>query len=302
MFYVKIIKNKGYGVGKTNYIIFDLEFNSTKNTKTSRFINEIIEIGAVKLDETLAEVDCFSCTVKPHFSKKLNPYVKKLTNITEELLKDSCDFQTVSSQFEDWCGSDENTVFLSWSDTDLHVLFENYNQLLGRESIDLISNYLDLQKYIEMFIPRENNNQISLKAAAAHYKISTDSLTLHRACDDSRLCGLLLKQTFDKQKFLSIIRNINNHEFYKKLIFKPYIITDLKSENIDKNSVDIHCPVCDEKIKFNAKFNKKTKAFTSVLKCKNCKNKIAYTVRFKKLYDKISTNVKVKEIKQQERH
>jgi inhibitor of KinA sporulation pathway (predicted exonuclease) len=83
LFYVKIIKNIGFGVGKTNYIIFDLEFNSTKNTKTSRFINEIIEIGAVKLDETLQEVDCFSCTVKPHFSKKLNPYVKKLTNITE---------------------------------------------------------------------------------------------------------------------------------------------------------------------------------------------------------------------------
>ncbi len=283
-------------MGKTNYIIFDLEFNSTKNTKTERFINEIIEIGAVKLDETLDEVDCFSCTVKPHFSKKLNPYVKKLTNITEELLKDSDDFYTVSRKFEDWCDADENTVFLSWSDTDLHVLFENYNQLLGLESIELINNYLDLQKYIELFIPRENNNQISLKAAATHYEISTDSLTLHRACDDSRLCGLLLKRTFDKSKFLSITRSINNPEFYKKLVFKPYIITDLKAEKIDKNSIKISCPVCNERIKFNAKLNKKTKAFSSVLKCKNCKKKIAYTVRLKKLYDKISTNIKVKEI------
>lgn len=283
-------------MGKTNYIIFDLEFNSTKNTKTSRFINEIIEIGAVKLDENLTEIDCFSCTVKPHFSKKLNPYVKKLTNITEELLKDADDFYTVSTKFEDWCKADENTVFLSWSDTDLHVLFENYNQLLGHENIELISNYLDLQKYIEQFIPRENNNQISLKAAAAHYQISTDSLTLHRACDDSRLCGLLLKRTYDKQKFLSIIKNINNHEFYKRLVFKPFVITDLKAENIDKNSVKISCPVCNEKIKFNAKLNKKTKAFSSVLKCKNCKKKIAYTVRFKKLFDKISTNIKTKEI------
>ena len=38
------------------YIILDLEWNSAYSVKESRFINEIIEIGAVKLDENLNEI------------------------------------------------------------------------------------------------------------------------------------------------------------------------------------------------------------------------------------------------------
>ena len=36
-----------------NFIIFDLEWNNAYNYKLKRGMNEIIEIGAVKLDENL---------------------------------------------------------------------------------------------------------------------------------------------------------------------------------------------------------------------------------------------------------
>ena len=52
----------------TNFIIFDLEFNSVKIPDTDKHINEIIEIGAVKLDSNLNEIGSFNSTVKPQFS------------------------------------------------------------------------------------------------------------------------------------------------------------------------------------------------------------------------------------------
>ena len=58
------------------YIIFDLEFNSGKNRLTDKNLNEIIEIGAVKLDSNLIEESSFSVTVKPNLTVKLNKYVQ----------------------------------------------------------------------------------------------------------------------------------------------------------------------------------------------------------------------------------
>ncbi len=233
--------------------------------------------------------------VKPIFSKKLNSFVKKLTHITDSQLKKSKDFKTVIQSFIDWCNPDENTVFLTWSDTDLHVLVENYKAILKKDSVDFIYNYADLQRFVQNFIKTENNNQISLKTAADYYQINTDNFALHRAEDDSRVCGKILGSSYEKEVFEKHIRNVSDPNFYKKLLFKPYSISDLKAEGIDKDKIFFECPVCKEKIKFNGKYNPKIKAFTNITRCNNCKKKIAVTFRFKKSYDKISISSRAKE-------
>ena len=53
-----------------NFIIFDLEWNNAYNYKLKRGMNEIIEIGAVKLDENLKVIDTFKQLIKPKLSKK----------------------------------------------------------------------------------------------------------------------------------------------------------------------------------------------------------------------------------------
>ncbi len=47
-----------------NYIIMDLEWNNTYCKKKKGFMNEIIEIGAVKLNSNLDIVDTFSVFIK----------------------------------------------------------------------------------------------------------------------------------------------------------------------------------------------------------------------------------------------
>ena len=279
----------------TNYIILDLEFNSTKIPQTDEHINEIIEIGAVKLNDRFIEIDSFSSMVKPKFSKKLNTFVKKLTHITDSQLKKSKDFETVINDFINWSNPDEDTVFLTWSDTDLHVLVENYKGILKLDKVDFIKNYADLQKYIQTFIKTENNNQISLKSAADYYKINTDNFSLHRAEDDSRICGRILGSSYEQEAFQKHIRNVSDPSFYQKLLFKPYSISDLKAEGIDKDKLFFECPICKNNIKFSGKYNTKIKAFTSITRCNNCKKKIAVTFRFKKSYDKITVSSKARE-------
>lgn len=281
----------------TNFIIFDLEFNSTKIPNKDKNINEIIEIGAIKLNEKLKEVDCFSMTVRPKYTKKLNPYTKKLTHITEEELNKSKDFSSVIELFKVWCGNKENIVFLSWSDTDLHVIAENYFEYLKMSKVDLIKNYSDLQKYISNFIKTENNNQISLKTAAEFYKINTESFSLHRAMDDSRVCGEMLSKSYNKELFKKYIKEIDNENFYKRLLFKSYSINNLKDESIKPEMLLFNCPICNNQLKFNGKFSKLKNAFTDNIKCDKCNKNIGVTIKFKMTFDGVKTNVFAREIK-----
>lgn len=279
----------------TNYIIFDLEFNSTKIPGSDKHINEIIEIGAVKLDNSLNEVGSFTSMVKPVFSKKLNSYVKKLTHIHYNELIKSDKFNVVINNFIKWCNIDNDTVFITWSDTDLHVLVENYNEILKLERVDFIKNYTDLQKYVSCFCKSENNNQISLKSAAEFYKIDTKNFSLHRAEDDSRVCAEILNISYDEILFSKYIKNISNGDFYKRLMFKPYIISDLEAEEIDKSSLYFDCPVCKTKLSFSGKYNPRIKAFSNIIKCSVCKRKIAVFFRFKKTFESIKIEKHAKE-------
>lgn len=283
----------------TNYIIFDLEFNSTKLPNQDKTINEIIEIGAVKLDKSLTEIDSFSMTVRPKYTNKLNPFTKKLTHITEEELNKSNKFSTVIQLFKNWCENTDETVFLSWSDTDLHVLAENYAEFLNNEAVDFIKKYADLQRYISNFIKTENNNQISLKSAAEFYNINSDNFSLHRATDDSRVCSLILHKSYKKQLFSKYIRKIDNKTFYKRLLFKAYSINDINNAAIKPEMLLFKCPACNNELKFKGKFSNKIKAFTGKIKCNKCNKNIGVTIRIKMTFDGIKTNIYAREIKKQ---
>lgn len=66
------------------YIIMDLEWNNAFVHRTKSFMNEIIEVGAVMLNEELEEISEFSCFVKSRIGKKIRSNIKKLTHITND--------------------------------------------------------------------------------------------------------------------------------------------------------------------------------------------------------------------------
>ena len=68
-----------------NYIVVDFEWNQGMGARKGgmhRLPFEIIEIGAVMLDEDLNEIDRFSQTVRPKIYRKLHRITGELTGMT----------------------------------------------------------------------------------------------------------------------------------------------------------------------------------------------------------------------------
>ena len=69
------------------YIVFDLEWNQGYSSKEESYKSlpfEIIEIGAVKLDESFNIIDSFHRIIKPVVYTELFKYTRELIPLTEK--------------------------------------------------------------------------------------------------------------------------------------------------------------------------------------------------------------------------
>ena len=112
-----------------NYIVLDLEWNQSADGKAytnSRIPFEIIQIGAVKLDENFSEISQFDRYIRPAVYTKLHDKVQEILNVTiEELTCIGHDFTDVANDFIRWCGDDY--IFCTWGQTDLTELQRNFD-------------------------------------------------------------------------------------------------------------------------------------------------------------------------------
>lgn len=274
------------------YIIFDLEWNNAYDYRLKKGINEIIEIGAIKLDEKLNIVDTFKQLIKPELSKKLSSRFKNLTHISmEEINSSGIGFKEAVSDFSRWSGG-ENSVFLSWSNSDLYVLIDNFKKFIGSSSVDFIKKYADLQKYCQSFIEDNTGNQISLAHCAEMFEINVDVDNLHRALEDCYLSAECFKKVFDKDKFSEFVVDCDK-SFFERLVFKPYYLTKSVSEEYDVNNEVLNCPYCKSNMRVLRKYESFNKSFRTVCECVECKKKFWAFVRAKKTYDGIVVSKKI---------
>jgi inhibitor of KinA sporulation pathway (predicted exonuclease) len=170
-----------------NYIVFDLEFNQAFNFgKDSKEINpkcpfEIIDIGAVKLDENLREVGTLARLVKPKIYHRLHPYVKKITGIHREDLKAAKPFKEVYKEFVNLL--DSKSVLCVWGTSDIKELIRNieYHKL---DSSVVPQEYIDLQQYASKFLNNQSGNTIGLKNAVELLNIPLET-KFHSAFNDA---------------------------------------------------------------------------------------------------------------------
>lgn len=270
-----------------HYIILDLEWNNTYARRIKGFFNEIIEIGAVMLDDNLKEIDEFSCFVNAQVGKKLRSNIKRLTNITNDDIKGGIVFTKAMSKFRDWIGNEENVV-LTWGDGDIRVLIENFKYLNGIDTIPFLSNYVDVQKYVQNILGVSTSHQLGLSPAAEALEISEDDFSHHRALDDSKLTAECFKKTFDYDKFTPLILPCDD-SFYGKLAFKPYPISSLNNPCVDKSLLNYTCEKCGSKGKLVKNWRYSNQFFRAIYRCPVCKTNVRVSVRFKKYYDHIET-------------
>lgn len=174
------------------YIVFDMEWNQTRGQEEmlsdGRLLTgEIIEIGAVKLNDNFVPVDTFKTYIQPIFYHKMHSRVKKLTGITNELLKDAPMFDEAMEMFLDFCGDEFETI--TWGDSDIPVLKENLSahKMKGWSA----KNY-DLQT---IYLKQTENpaRNIALETAAEALGIEFTE-NLHDALIDAAITALISKK------------------------------------------------------------------------------------------------------------
>ncbi len=278
-------------------VILDLEWNTAYSRKEQRFVNEIIEFGAVKLNERLKVVSDFQMFVKSRLSKRLRGAVKQLTHISnEQLQQNGKDFETVMERFTKWAG--KNTLILTWSNTDLYTLMDNCRLFLGHREIPFLHQYADLQAYVQKKIRWNAGNQLGLSAAAEAMNVNSEDIDLHRAKGDSLLCARILQKCYDKEQLKGMAQDADAPDFYDRFLFKPYPITDLKSPFIHPEDLQFTCPHCQNGMKRNRGWRRCNRAVESEFSCKTCKKRFVGRVQFLKQYDSLSVTKTLLEVEE----
>ena len=272
-----------------SYVILDLEWNSAYSKQLKRFINEIVEIGAVKLNENLEEIDNFKVVIRSCLTSNLSGRFKRLTNITNEEMKSGIPFESALRSYTEWVKSDD--VTMTWSDSDLYALLENCRIFADTERIPCIYGYIDLQRFAQNEMRLNNipvgENQISLGAAAEMLDIDISEAELHRAQGDCRLCSVILRKIHNQERLCEMICDTTAPDFYTRLTYKPYFINDINSPDVDRSHMKFSCPECDGKVVPNDKWKHKGNAFRRAFTCAVCEYKFIGRVAYKKLYDSV---------------
>lgn len=218
------------------YILFDLEWNSPFQYIEPKCPCEIMEIGAVKLDSKLNVVDTFRVYVQSAIYGRINPWVKKLTGISEHDLGYGLPFPRAMKEFRKWAASHKG-ILASWGTSDIIVLKQNCRYYHPNYSFRWLSRYIDLQTYCGVLL---HNTQPGLKQAASLLDIGFDEDTLHSALNDSLLMSVIFNRCFNRALVKSHITDGDQFEEIPKWATK---IRGLLPR-IDPARLKFNCPTC----------------------------------------------------------
>lgn len=180
-----------------NYIVLDLEWNQADDEKTkleSGLMFEIIEIGAVKLNENKQQQSSFHELIKPQVFNRMNQITGELIHISMNELENCRCFQEVLKDFIKWCG--EDYIFCTWGNIDLLELQRNMDFYhlppLSGNSI----KYYDVQKLFSIDF-EDGKKRCTLQHAVEFLKIKEEA-SFHRADADAFYTAEVLKHIKDE--------------------------------------------------------------------------------------------------------
>lgn len=260
-----------------NYIVFDLEWNQSpggKKYSNSRLPFEIIEIGAVKMNEQREVVDVFQRLVKPQVYNWIHDSIHEVIHVDYKDLADGEPFQQAVREFLKWCG--EEYVFCTWGNQDVMELQRNMKYYGMLSLLPGPVTYYDVQK-IYGICHEEAGGRRSLEFAIDQMGIPK-AQDFHRALTDARYTGDIIKTLEPAAVCVnSSIDVYQNPKNKKEEIFISYPTYDqyVSREFADKEKVmkdrevaSTRCPVCHMPAKRKIRwFMNNSRAYESVSLC-----------------------------------
>lgn len=168
------------------YIVVDLEWNQPLSYEHpvyrrigDRLIFEMIQIGAVKVDEGFQVTDSISIPIQPTYYTHIHPRIRRMTHLGESELADAPHFAEAMERFAKWCG--EDYTLLTWGCDDVSVLKQNMDFFGCTVSLPPLC---DIQKlFSDVYHCPERKG---LKAAMEMLNISPDEArSFHNALHDA---------------------------------------------------------------------------------------------------------------------
>lgn len=174
-----------YKVFSMSYIFFDLEWNQGYPHSVEDKLDEIIQIGACRLEQWDSRQESFSSYVRPAIHKKLHHRVRKMLPLDMTTLKRAEGFRTVARKFFQWCGSDP--IFFTWGNSDIRVLDMNLCWYGMEEYLEL--EIYDLQRAFDLMV-LHTDQQAALKDAVETLGLGEDR-EYHDAGNDAFYTALI---------------------------------------------------------------------------------------------------------------
>ncbi len=176
------------------YIIVDLEATCWENRDKGP--NEIIEIGAVCINDAKQIISEFNSFVKPIAHGILSDFCINLTSITQQQVDDAPIYPEVLMAFQNWILAFEDSYTLcSWGFYD-QVQFKNDCLLHGLD-ITWLDAHISLK---HQYAKIRNTRSLGMKNALKNENITLEG-THHRGIDDAKNIAKIFIKLFDKWNF-----------------------------------------------------------------------------------------------------
>ena len=241
-----------------NYIVLDLEWNQCpdgKENEEALLPFEIIEIGAVRLDDDHRITDQFHELIHPQVYPVLHSVIREMISLDENVLSDRRIFPDVIRDFLDWCG--EDPCFCTWGPQDLLELQRNMDwyQIPSPFTFPLL--YYDIQKIFSI-VYEDRKTRRALEFAVDYLNIEKHEV-FHNAHSDAlytaKVMGFLSDEDIlsnssvdsfftpqTRRQEITII-----YQTYSKFISKPFASKNDAMK--DRVVTSTHCYLCQKSVR-----------------------------------------------------
>ena len=236
-----------------NYIILDLEWNQCpqgKARENPRIPFEIVEIGAIKLNEEKEEVDTFHELIHPLVYHRMHFRTQEVIHLDSKDLQRARTFSPVVRDFLAWCG--EEPKFVTWGSLDLTELQRNMDYYRIKNPLPKPLFYCDLQKMYSLLYD-DGKSRRSLEDAVKELEIPMDR-PFHRAFDDTYYTAEVMRRmdltVVGRYESMDYYRLPDNHEeevrrnfgTYLKYVSRPF--PDKEAALSDRTVTSMRCCSC----------------------------------------------------------
>lgn len=105
---------------------------------------EVIQIGAVKVDESFSPLETFNVLIRPRLNRALSPFIQQLTGITNSAIEaEGIDFVNAFRRFTEFAGS---LPIVAFGRDDL-VLWDNI-RLYGLKNLPPMPAWIDIRGWL----------------------------------------------------------------------------------------------------------------------------------------------------------